>query len=117
MAESNTKIDYDREEDILSLSRGRPSQASIEIGDFVLDIGFDGFVSAIEILNASENLGLSTEMLDSIQKACMNVIYKPNYLFVIINFNFKGMDKDVRIPLTVDLGHKEIQKQEVCFAR
>jgi len=117
MAKSNTKIIYDEEEDILNLSKGSSSQASIEIGDFVLDIDFSRYVSAIEILNASENLNISKEMLKSIEKACMSVIYKPNYLFVALVFNFKGIEKDIRIPLTVDLGHRQVQKQEVCFAR
>jgi len=117
MAKSNTKIDYNKEEDILNLSKGKPSRASIEVGDFVIDVGFDGFVSAIEILNASENLGLNREMLNGIEKAQMNVIYKPNYLFIVITFNFKSIEKDIRIPLTVDLGHREVQRQKVLFAR
>ncbi|MBU2522986.1 MAG: DUF2283 domain-containing protein [Nanoarchaeota archaeon] len=117
MAKSNTKIVYDKEEDILNLSKGSPSQASIEIGDFVLDIDFNGYVSAIEILNASENLNISKEMLENVEKACMRIVYKPNYLFVALVFNLKGVEKDIRIPLTVDLGHRQVQKQEICFAR
>ena len=50
MAKNNAKIDYDFEEDILNLSRGRSSKASLEIGDFILDIDFDGFVSFLEVL-------------------------------------------------------------------
>jgi uncharacterized protein YuzE len=111
------KIMYDKEEDILNLSKGSSSQASIEIGDFILDIDFNGFVSAIEILNASESLNMNKEMLESIEKACMSVVYRPNYLFVGLVFNFKGKEKDISIPLTVDLGHRQVQKQEVCFAR
>ena len=117
MGERNTKINYNIEEDILNLSRSKSSQASIEIGDFILDIDFNGFVSAIEILNASENLNLDKEMLESIKEARMSVTYKPNYLFVILAFNFKGIEKDIRIPLTVNLGHRQIEKQEVVFAR
>jgi len=116
MAESNAKIMYDEEEDILNLSRGNPSKASIEVGDFVLDIGFDGLVSAIEILNASENLNINKESLENIENAYMSVLYKPNYLYVVIVFNFKGKEKEkIAIPLTVDLGHRKIQRQEVCF--
>ncbi|MFH1500432.1 MAG: DUF2283 domain-containing protein [archaeon] len=115
MAKSNTKIIYDEEEDILNLSRGNPSKASIEVGDFILDIGFDGFVSSIEILNASENLNMCGKMLRNIEKACMNVIYKPNYLYVVLLFNFKEKEKEIAIPLTIDLGHREVQRQEVCF--
>ncbi|MDO8517614.1 MAG: hypothetical protein Q7S33_05830 [Nanoarchaeota archaeon] len=117
MAKSNTEIIYNLEEDILNLSRGKPSQASLEIGDFILDIDFDGFVSAIEILNASENLGLSKEILENLSQAKMEIIYKPNYIFVMLIFNLKGIEKEIRIPLTVDLGHKEIEKREVLFVR
>mgnify|MGYP001607663186 CR=1 FL=1 len=116
MAKSNTKITYDKEEDILNLSRGNPSKASIEVGDFILDIDFDGFVSAIEILNASENLGIGSEVLQTVESARMTIVYKPNYLLIGIMIKFKGAEKEVRIPLTIDLGHRQVQKQEVSFA-
>jgi len=116
MAKINTKIIYNNEEDILSLSKGIPSKASIEVGDFILDVGSDGFISAIEILNASEALNIDKDLLQNIDKSCMNITYKPNYLYIALAFNFKGLEKEIRIPLTVDLGHKQVQKQEFCFA-
>ena len=116
MAKDNAKIRYDFEEDILNLSRGKNSQASLEIGDFILDVDFNGFISSIEILNASENLGIDKNLLKKIKNAKMNILYKPTYIFVVIIFNFEGIEKDVRIPLTIDLGHKQIQKQEIVFA-
>jgi uncharacterized protein YuzE len=64
MAKINTKIDYNKEEDIFYLSKQRSSRASIEVGDFIIDIDSKGFVSAIEILNASENLGIKQELLE-----------------------------------------------------
>jgi len=115
MAKISTKITYDDEDDILNLSNENPSQASIEIGDFILDIDFKGFVSAIEILNASENLGLNKKILKNLNKAKMDITYKPNYLFVMLVLNSEGLEKEIRIPLTVDLGHKQIEKQEVTF--
>jgi len=117
MAKSNTKISYDKEEDILDLSIGNPSKASIEIGDFIIDIDFNGFVSSIEILNASENLNIGQELLDKIEKASMQIIYKPNYIQIILAFYFQGKEKEILIPLTLDLGHKQVQKQETIFAR
>ena len=59
MAKSNTKIVYDEEEDILFLSKSRKVKASIDVGDFVIDVDTSGFISGIEILNASENLKIS----------------------------------------------------------
>ena len=93
MAKSNSKIAYDKEEDILNLSKGNPSKASIEIGDFILDIDFHGYVSSIEILNASENLNINKEILETIERAQMSVTYKPNYLFIALVFNFKDVEK------------------------
>ncbi len=116
MAKGNAKINYNSEEDILNLSKGNPSKASIEIGDFVIDVDFKGFVSAIEVLNASENLGIKKEILEEVEKARMSIVYKPNYLFVGIVFNFSGIEKDVRIPLTIDLGHSKVEKEETVFA-
>lgn len=116
MAKDNAKIEYDSEEDILNLSRRKNSQASLEIGDFVLDVDFNGFISSIEILNASENLGINKSLLEKVKNAKMNILYKPNYLFVAIIFNFENIEKDIRIPLTIDLGHRQVQKQEIVFA-
>ena len=117
MGENNTKINYNKEEDILNFSRRKSSKASIEIGDFIIDIDFDGFVSAIEILNASENLNLDKILLTSIGRASMSVIYKPNYLYIFLILYALDKEKEIAIPLTIDLGHKQIEKQEVVFAK
>lgn len=113
MAEINSKISYDSEEDILNISKGKGSRASIEVGEFILDIDSSGFVSALEILNASENLGIEKKLLNEVKKAKLSILYKPNYLLAWISFNFKGIEKEIRIPLTIDLGHKKIERQEL----
>jgi len=115
MAKSNTKIIYDDEEDILFLSKGKKVKASINIGDFVIDISTDGFVSGIEILNASENLKFTEEQLKGLQQASMIVTYKPNYVCIILVMKIKQMEKDVTIPLTIDLGHGAIKKETTNF--
>jgi len=117
MAKSNTKIIYNENEDILYLSRGKPAKASIEVGDFIIDIDFQGFVSAIEILNASENLNIEPEILEEIDKAKMSVVYKPNYLYILLVLSLKEKEKEIAIPLTVDLGHKQVEREETIFAR
>jgi uncharacterized protein YuzE len=115
MGENYTKITYDSEEDIVNFSRGRPSRASIEVGDFIIDIDGSGFVSAIEIINASENLNIQKEILENIQKIKMSVLYKPNYLFISLVLNVRGIEKDIRIPLAVDLGHSKVEREEMVF--
>lgn len=115
MAKVNTKIIYDREEDILFLSKGHKAKASIDIGDFVIDIDTSGFVSGIEILNASKNLNISEEMLKGIKKASMAVSYKPNYVYITLVMLFAGKEKDITIPLTVDLGHGSVRNEMIEF--
>lgn len=116
MAKENTKIGYDVEEDILSLSKGRKIKASVDVGDFVIDIDHGGFVSGIEIINASENLKLSKERLLKLQEASMTVTYKPNYVYICLIIKIKDAEKDISIPLTIDLGHNRIKTERTEFA-
>ena len=117
MAKSNTKIIYNKEEDILYLSKRRASKASIEVGDFIIDVDFNSFVSAIEILNASENLNIDPDLLTKVDKASMSVIYRPNYLHLALILQFQNKEKEVVIPLTIDLGHKKLEKEEMVFVK
>ena len=116
MAKSNTKISYDEEEDILFLSKGRKVKASIDIGDFIIDIDTNGFVTGIEILNASQNLNLTEEQLSGLQEASMVVTYKPNYVVIYLVMKLKEKEKDITIPLTVDLGHGSVRTERANFA-
>lgn len=116
MAKTDTKIIYDEEEDILFLSKNRKVKASIDIGDFVIDVDMRGFVSGIEILNASENLKVPKEQLKGLQEASMSVTYKPDYAYIYLVMIFKGNEKNITIPLTVDLGHGSITTEKTEFA-
>jgi uncharacterized protein YuzE len=116
MATKNAKMSYDREEDILSLSKGIKAKASIDIGDFIIDVDSRGFIVALEILNASQNLGIKEEMLKSLEQASMQVTYKPNYVYIAIYMKMKGKEKEVSIPLTVDLGHGAVKTEKTMFA-
>jgi len=116
MAKSNTTMNYDPEEDILWLSRRRKVKASIVIGDFVIDVDHDGFVTGVEINDASKNLSLKEEQLKSLKEASMTVTYKPNYVYISIFMKFEGKEKDINIPLTVDLGHGSLKTESARFA-
>ena len=113
---AKAKISYDEQEDILFLSKGRKVKASIDVGDFIIDVDMKGFVSGIEILNASENLKLSLKQLKELKEASMAVTYKPNYVYIYIVMHFKEKEKDITIPLTVDLGHGTATTQRTKFA-
>lgn len=116
MATGNTKIIYDSEEDILFLSRCRKVKASIDIGDFIIDVDMKGFISGIEILNASENLKVLKEQLKGLEQASMVITYKPNYVYIYLVMKLKDKEKAITIPLTVDLGHGTASKETTCFA-
>jgi len=105
MAKVNTKIVYDDEEDILFLSKGRKVKASIDVGDFIIDVDAKGFITGIEILDASRNLKIAEKQLKELQKASMAVTYKPNHVIIYLILQLKEKEKDITIPLTVDLGH------------
>ena len=68
-------------------------------------------------MNASENLGVSKEVLDNIQNMKMSVTYKTNHAYVLLMFVFKKEDKEVNIPipLTISLGHKTPRKEVLVY--
>lgn len=114
MAKTIKTIDYDANNDILFISNGEKVKSSLDIGDFILDVSHDNLIGGIEIMDASENLGISKGILESIKSMKMSVNYKTNYVYVLLMITFKKEDKEVnvQIPLTLDLGHK-IPRQEV----
>ncbi|MBX4196579.1 DUF2283 domain-containing protein [Candidatus Pacearchaeota archaeon] len=117
MARQIKTIDYDSENDILSISRGDKVKASLDIGDFVLDINHDNLVCGIEVMDASENLGVSKEVLSSIQSVKMSVTYKTNHVYVLLMMTFEKDRKAVNIPipLTLGLGHKSPKKEILVY--
>ncbi len=109
-------MNYDIEEDILFLTKGKKVKASIDIGDFIIDIDHQGSVSGMEILNASQNLNIPETLLNSLEKASMKVTYKSDHIIITLLLQSKEKQKDVSIPLTVDLGHTKLETQETNFA-
>src|SRR4030043_1154446 len=110
------KMMYDSEEDILSLSKGIKVKASIDVGDFIIDIDHSGFIVGIEILDASHNLGIKEGELKAIEQASMNVVYKPNSVLISLFMKFKEKEKEIAIPLTLDLGHGSLKTEKTRFA-
>jgi uncharacterized protein YuzE len=116
MAKSNTEIKYDQGEDILWISKGKKVKASIDVGDFILDVDGDGFIVGLEILNASENLKITEDQLNTLQKASMVVTYKPKYAYISLIIHLGDKEKDITIPLTVNLGHGTAKTRNTEFA-
>jgi len=117
MARQIKAIDYDADNDILSISNGEKVKASLDIGDFVLDVSHKNLISGIEIMDASENLGISKEVLKDIQSIKMAVTYKTNNVYVLLMIVFKkeGREVNIPIPLTLDLGHKVPRKDVLLY--
>ncbi|MFA5993279.1 MAG: DUF2283 domain-containing protein [Candidatus Pacearchaeota archaeon] len=108
MARQIKTIDYDAVNDILFISDGEKVKSSLDIGDFVLDVSHNNLICGIEVMGASENLGINKDNLGHIQNIKMSVTYKTNHVYVLLMMGFKKGDKEVNIPipLTLDLGHK-----------
>ena len=117
MARQIKTIDYDSENDILFISNGEKVKASIDIGDFVLDINHNNLVCGIEIMDASENLGVSKEVLKNIKNMKMSITYRTSHVYVLLMIVFNKEDKEVNvpIPLTLDLGHKKPRKDVLMY--
>ncbi|MBU0958509.1 MAG: hypothetical protein KKB31_01060, partial [Nanoarchaeota archaeon] len=92
-------------------------KASLDIGDFVLDVSHKNLICGIEIMDASENLGVPKDVLKSIKNMKMSVTYKTNHVYVLLMIIFVAGDKEVNIPipLTLDLGHKTPKKEVLVY--
>lgn len=117
MARQIKTIDYDISNDIFFISNGEKVKASLDIGDFILDVSHDNLICAIEIMNASENLGVSKDVLGKIQNMKMSVTYKTNHVYVLLMITFKkeGKEVNIQIPLTISLGHKQPKKEVLVY--
>ena len=117
MAGQIKTIDYDADNDIFFISNGEKVKASLDIGDFVLDVSYKNLICGIEIMDASENLGISREVLKGIQSIKMSVTYKTNHVYVLLMMVFKkeGKEVNVPIPLTLNLGHKVPRKDILLY--
>jgi len=117
MAKKIKTIDYDLENDILFISDGEKVKTSLDIGEFVLDVNHHNLISGIEIMDASENLGIEKEILKNIRNIKMSVTYKTNHVYVLlmIIFKMKGKEINIPIPLTLDLGHKIPRKEMLIY--
>tara|TARA_Y100000034_G_C6657033_1_gene287867 strand:- start:149 stop:505 length:357 start_codon:yes stop_codon:yes gene_type:complete len=117
MARQIKTIDYDSKNDIFFISNGDKVKASLDIGDFVLDVNHNNLICGMEIMDASENLGVSKDILKNIKNMKMSVTYKTNHVYVLLMIIFKKKDKEVNvpIPLTLNLGHKTPKKEILVY--
>ena len=110
------KIIYDNEEDILFMSKGRKVKSSVDIGDFIIDINSEGNICGLEILNATDNLNLTSSQLKEIQEASMNINYRPNFVSIILTLKLSKKEKEITIPLSLNHCHRSAKTEKLEFA-
>ena len=117
MARQIKTIDYDSDNDIFSISDGEKIKASLDIGDFILDVSHENLICGLEIMDASENLGVEKEVLKNIKNIKMSVTYKGNHVYVLLMILFKkeGKEVNIPIPLTINFGHKMPMKEVFVY--
>lgn len=117
MARQIKTIDYDIDNDILFISDGEKVKASLDIGDFILDVSHSNLICGLEVMDASENLGIDKNVLSNIKNMKMSVNYKTNHVYVLLMISFKKADNVVNmpIPLTLDLGHKSPKTEVLIY--
>lgn len=82
------KVSYEKVDDLLYIGRNGKVKFSVDIalssGDVVVDIGFDGLVKGIEIMNASDFFSVNKEELSKLKRGNLNIIYGPSYVAISV---------------------------------
>ncbi len=77
-------INYESIEDILYMGSEERVKFSIDLalpsGDVVVDVGFDGMVKGIEVMNASDFFGIEAKELSRVKDGTLSVVYTPSYV-------------------------------------
>jgi uncharacterized protein YuzE len=102
MAEK-TLVDYDENNDDLFLKRGSDKyEASMEIGDFIVDFSKNDKIVGIEIINASKNFGVAKALLKSVKSASLAVTQRNQAMMVTAILVLEN-DQEIRtaIPIAI----------------
>ncbi len=100
---AEVKFDYDKENDDLYMIRKDASvKSSVMFGDVILDVSKDGKLVGIEMLDASNIIGISGENLEGIVRADMQVFYKPNMVIIRIHLFLENTEKELSIPIATE---------------
>lgn len=97
--EAEKGLMYNKEDDILFFTRGKPGKQTIEIADFILDVDKNSNLVGIEILNASKALGVPKSFLSSLDYAKVKTESTPNALYVKFLFASLNVIQNVQVPL------------------
>ena len=107
MAEKS-KISYEEVDDILYVGKEGKVKFSLDVslssGDVVIDIGFDGLVKGIEIMNASNFFGIDKKELANVKEGNLGLVYNSSY--VSISVILLGVRKQISSNLVVPYSRK-----------
>ena len=93
-AKGNGESDYDYINDILFFKiKDRGYHKSIEFEDIVLDIDKEGFITGIQIFDASEVFKLSKEALREIKKWAFEIKIENNTINIHLIFKVNSRNK------------------------
>lgn len=101
MAKENIKIDFDKENDIISLFRnGKKAKFSLDFdlpnGDVIIDYGFSGEVVGLEIFNASVYFPALKKAKASIKlSGGLSVQYGRNWAQIFFEISSPGMKNPI----------------------
>lgn len=101
MAKETIKISYNKELDILDITKVDNYLSSLEIGEFIIDISSDYKVMGLEILRASENLNVSKDFLANINDIKFNVRYEKSWMIISIKVLSKKSESPVIVSVPV----------------
>ncbi|MEK6959964.1 MAG: DUF2283 domain-containing protein [Nanoarchaeota archaeon] len=108
-------VDYDRENDIISIHNGFSNdetfKGNIVAGDLILDISTKSRIRGIEILNASgflKEFAISTDTLEHLEDARFETSTKPSGITIGIFFKTKAFKHELPAKIAVPLSARGI---------
>lgn len=77
------EVSYEKVDDIFYIGKSGKIKFSIDLslpsGDVIVDIGFDGLVKGLEIMNASDFFSLHSDELEKIKNGKIAIVYNLSY--------------------------------------
>lgn len=99
-----TDVDYDKEEDILSLSNSDKVKDSVRLEDVIIDFDYNSRIIGIEIINARrffESFNITKDFLDNIASAKLKVNYGTDWFsitVILFSDSQQPIEKVISIP-------------------
>ena len=100
----NFKFMYDEEADFLVVYReDRQNNASIRVGEIIIDLDKNYNVSAVEILNPDLLYNIPKDELSKISGASIQVQRRGQVFWIFIILKFKGTEDSKKLPVPLQL--------------